>query len=78
MIATILFSLVASIVLIVHGLFFDLDPTQVSRLTFKGFIVTFILTFLGLLLMEKIFTLDEDEEIVRLKRRVRRLEKTKR
>jgi hypothetical protein len=56
---TFLFSLCASIGLIIHGVFFDLDFSQIKRLTIEGFTLTFILTFLGLLILEKIFTLDE-------------------
>jgi L-lactate permease len=73
--ATLAFSAISAIILIVHGLFFDMDISQISRLTLNGFVVTFILVFFGLILMEKIFNLEEDEEIVRLKRKVRKIEK---
>lgn len=73
--ATLLFSFVGAIVLIVHGVFFDLDLTQIKRLTLAGFITTFVLSFVGLLILEKIFTLEEDYEIVKLKERVSKLER---
>ena len=73
--ATFVFSLIASGLLIIHGVFFDLDFEQIKRLTVEGFAVTFILVFIGLIILEKIFTLEEDEEIVALRRRVSRLEK---
>jgi len=76
-IATLIFSLIAAIVLIVHGVFFDLDFEQIKRITIGGFVVTFVLVFVGLLVLEWIFTVEEDEEIVRLKRRVKKLEKKK-
>ena len=50
--ATIIFSIIAAVILIVHGLFLDLDITQVSRLTLGGFIATFVLVFVGLLILE--------------------------
>ena len=55
--------------------FFDLDFEQIKRLTFEGFIFTFILVFIGLIVLEKIFTLEEDEEIIGIKRRLNKLEK---
>ena len=73
--ATFVFSFVTSMLLIIHGVFFDLDFEQIKRLTVEGFAVTFILVFIGLIILEKIFTLEEDEEIVALRRRVSRLEK---
>jgi len=74
---TFLFSLVSALLLIIHGVFFDLDFSQIQRLSLEGFIFTFILVFVGLLILEKIFTLSEDEEILSLKKRVGRLEKKK-
>ena len=78
LVATFAFSLVAAILLIIHGLFFDLDVSQIQRLTIKGFIITFIMTFVALLILEKIFTLEEDEEILKLKKRVSQLENKRR
>jgi cation transporter-like permease len=72
--ATFIFSLVASLFLIIHGVFFDLDFSEIKRLSIEGFIFTFVLVFVALLILEKIFTLEEGDEIVRLKRRVRKLE----
>ena len=55
--------------------FFDLDFEQIKRLTFERFIFTFIIVFIGLIVLEKIFTLEEDEEIIEIKRRLNKLEK---
>ncbi|MBT7251286.1 hypothetical protein HN876_00015 [archaeon] len=71
---TFLFSLVSALLLIIHGVFLDLDFSQIQRLSLEGFIFTFILVFVGLLILEKIFTLSEDEEILNLKKRVKKLE----
>jgi amino acid transporter len=76
-IATILFSLVSAIVLIIHGIFFDLDFSQISRLSIEGFLVTFVLVFVGLLILEWIFDIEEHDEIVGIKKRIRKLEKKK-
>ena len=74
---TFLFSLVSAFLLIIHGVFLDLDFSQIQRLSLEGFIFTFILVFVGLLILEKIFTLSEDEEILNLKKRVKKLERKK-
>ena len=75
--ATILFSLSAAVLLIVHGLFFDLDISQISRLSVEGFAVTFVLVFIGLLILEWIFDIEEHDEILEIKKRLGRLEKKK-
>ena len=75
--ATALFSLVAAIIAIIHGLFFDLDISQISRLSIEGFIVTFILVFSGLLILEWIFDIEEHDEIISIQKRLKKLEKKK-
>ncbi|MCR4327131.1 MAG: hypothetical protein NUV46_00950 [Nanoarchaeota archaeon] len=77
LLSTLTFSAVASILLILHGIFFDFDFSQISRITIEGFLFTFILTFLALIILEKIFDLEEHEEIVKLRERVSKLEKNK-
>ena len=73
--ATFIFSIVASMLMIIHGVFFNLDFQQIKRLTLEGFVFTFILVFVGLIILERIFTLEEDEEILGLKRKINRLGK---
>ena len=75
---TLIFSLVASVLLIIHGIFFDLDFSQIGRLTLEGFLFTFVLSFVALLILERIFTLEEHEEIIKIKKRLKKLEKKKR
>lgn len=72
---TLLFSLLASVILIIHGIFFDMDISQIGRLSIEGFIATFILVFAGLLVLERLFTFEEDKEIFKVKKRVSKLEK---
>ena len=75
--ATFLFSLISAIGLIIHGVFFDLDFSQIERLTIGGFALTFILVLSTLLILEKIFDLENHEEFIELERRVKELEKKK-
>ena len=75
--STFAFSIVASVLLIIHGLFFDLDFSQIKRLSLEGFVFTFILVFVGLLILERIFNLEEDEEIVKINKRLSKIEKKK-
>lgn len=75
LLATFIFSLIASIAAIVHGVFLDLDTSQIQRLSLGGFIATFIVIFISLRLLEWIFNLEDEEELRGLKRRVGRMEK---
>ena len=77
LLTTFIFSLVASIGLIIHGVFFDLDLSQIERLTIGGFILTFVLVFGALLIMEKIFDLENHAEFKELEQRVSKLESKK-
>ena len=72
--ATLLFSLLASVAGIVHGVFFDMDLSQLSRFTAEGFVLTFIVLFPSLLFLEWIFDLEDKEEFKMLERRIGKLE----
>ncbi len=78
LLSTFIFSLIAAVLFIVHGVFFDLDVSQIQRLSVEGFVFTFILTFTGLVILEKIFSLEEHGEIVKIKNRLEKLERKKR
>ncbi len=73
--STLLFSVIASLLLIIHGIFLDLDLSQIKRLSFEGFLFTFILVFIGLVILEKIFNIEEDAEIIQIKKRLKKMEK---
>ena len=75
--STFLFSVFSALLLIAHGIFFDLDFSQIKRLSFEGFIFTFILVFVGLVILEKIFNIEEDAEILVIKERLKKVEKNK-
>ena len=72
---TFTFSVIASLLSIVHGVFFDLDFSQIKRLSIEGFLFTFILVFAGLLTLEKIFNIEEDAEIINIKKRLNKIER---
>jgi len=75
--STFAFSVIASVLMIIHGIFLDLNFSQIKRLSLEGFIFTFVLVFVGLIILEKIFNLEEDEEIIKIKKRLNRIEKKK-
>ncbi len=77
-------SIFFSIGLIIHGIFFDLNVEQIKRLTLGGFILTFLVIFPSLLIMEYIFNINNKEivkeitmEIKSLKRNEKRFKKLK-
>lgn len=72
--ATLLFCLIASAGLIIHGIYFDLDLAQLERLSIEGFIFTFIIIFPTLLLLEWIFDLENHEEYKYLENKINNLE----
>ncbi|MCK5234503.1 MAG: hypothetical protein KAJ20_00840 [Candidatus Aenigmarchaeota archaeon] len=74
-VATFLFSLLASVAGIVHGIFFDVDFLQIQRFTVEGFVLTFIVLFPSLLFLEWIFDLEDKEEFKVLESRIVKLEK---
>ncbi len=76
-IATILFSLIASLFSIVHGIFLDADITQLKRLSLEGFLLTFTIIFPTLLLLEWLFNLEDHEEFKIIEKRITKLEKEK-
>ncbi len=77
LIATLLFAILASIGLIIHGIFFDLDFSQIKRFTLEGFLLTFFVTFPTMLLLEWIFDLENKEEFKLLESKVHKLEMRK-
>jgi hypothetical protein len=77
-IATLVFSILASSGAIIHGIFLDLDFSQIQRLSLDGFLVTFLVVFPSLLLLEWIFDLENHEEFKILEKRISKIEKKKR
>ncbi len=60
---------------IIYGIFFDLDFSQIQRLTFEGLIITFVVIFPLILLIEWIFDLNNRKEFEDVYKRLERLER---
>ena len=56
-------SVVLSIGLIAHGIFFDLDMNQIKRVTLTGFMFTFLVIFPSLLILDYVFNMNNEETI---------------
>jgi heme/copper-type cytochrome/quinol oxidase subunit 4 len=72
-----IFSLGASLIAIIHGVFFDLNFAEIKRLTLFGFIATVLVIFPTILLIEWLFDWNNGEEIRRLEERIEMLEDKK-
>ena len=59
---------------IAHGIYFDLDFSQIRRLSVLGVIFTSIFIFPVILFFEYIFDWNNKEEMKRLRERIERLE----
>jgi len=53
-------SMISSLILIVHGVLFDLELSQIYRFTWQGFLVTMPAVFIFLLVLEWVFDLNTD------------------
>jgi len=67
------FSLLISIASIIHGIFFDLDFTQIKRLTLEGLLLTLLVVFPAILFLEWIFDLNNRKKFEELERKLRKL-----
>ncbi|MDP6685612.1 MAG: hypothetical protein QGI05_01520 [Candidatus Omnitrophota bacterium] len=59
---------------IIHGIFFDLDFSQIRRISFLGVIFTTLVIFPAILFFEWIFDWNNNEEIRLLKEKVNSLQ----
>jgi len=64
------FSILVSVGLIIHGVFFDLDFSQIQRLTLEGFILTLFVIFPAILFLEWVFDLNNEKRFEELERKV--------
>jgi hypothetical protein len=69
------FSIMAAIVGIIHGIFFDLDWEQVKRLTLEGFVLTLVIVFPGLLFLEWVFDLNNKEKFDNIETQLKSVDK---
>ena len=67
-------SVFGSVAGIAHGVFFDLEWSQIQRLSLYGIVFTTVIIFPALLLFEYVFDIDNQKEITELKQRVGKLE----
>jgi len=59
---------------IIHGIFFDLDLSQIKRLSFFGVVFTTIIIFPAILLFEYLFDINNQQDTKELKARLSRVE----
>lgn len=69
------FSILISIAMIIHGIFFDLDFSQIKRLTIEGLVLTFIIVFPAILFLEWIFDLNNRQELNKVNKKINKLKK---
>jgi heme/copper-type cytochrome/quinol oxidase subunit 4 len=69
------FSLLATIASIIHGIFFDLDFSQIKRLTFEGFLLTLFVIFPAILFLEWVFDFNNKNKFDELEKKIKKLKK---
>jgi len=67
------FSVLLSVIAIIHGLFFDLDMAQIKRLTLEGFIVTLVVIFPAILFLEWVFDINNKKKFDEVERKIKKL-----
>ena len=66
------FAVLISIAMIIHGIFFDLDFSQIKRLTLEGLVLTLVIVFPAILFLEWIFDLNNKEEFKKINKKLKR------
>ena len=74
-IAIVLISILAAIAAIIHGVFIDLDMTQIKRLTLESFIITLIVAIPAILILEWVFDINNKKKLDDIEKRLKKLEK---
>ena len=69
------FTLLVSIIAIIHGIFFDLDFSQIQRLTLEGIILTVFIFFPALLFIEWVFDWNNDIKFEKIEKELKELRK---
>ena len=73
----VVFSLLISIGAIIHGVYMDLDFSQIKRLTIEGILLTFVIIFPAILFLEWVFDFNNKKRMDELSRRLNKLERRK-
>ena len=71
------FSVLTAVGVIIHGIFFDLDFSQIGRLTLEGIIFTFVLVFPAIIFLEWVFDLNNRKKFDEVDKKIKALEKKK-
>ena len=66
------FSILISIAAIIHGIFIDLEFSQIKRLTVEGLILTFFVIFPAILFLEWIFDINNKKKFEELERKLKK------
>jgi len=66
------FSILISIASIIHGLYMDLDFTQIKRLTIEGLILTILIVFPAILFLEWIFDINNKKKFDEIEKKLKR------
>lgn len=69
------FSILISIAMIIHGIYMDLDISQIKRLTIEGVILTILVVFPAILFLEWIFDLNNRQEFKKISKKINKLKK---
>ena len=67
------FSILVSVLSIIHGLFIDVDFSQIKRLTLEGFILTLFVVFPAILFLEWVFDLNNKKRFDEIEKRLKKL-----
>ncbi|HEA46740.1 MAG TPA: hypothetical protein ENH99_03075 [Candidatus Pacearchaeota archaeon] len=66
-------SVLISIAMIIHGIFFDLDFEQIKRLTLEGLVITLLVIFPTVLFLEWVFDLNNRKRFEGIEKKLKRL-----
>lgn len=66
------FSVLISIVAIIHGIFMDLDVSQIRRLTIEGLILTVLVIFPAILFLEWIFDINNKKKFDEIEKKLKK------
>ena len=64
------FSVLASIVAIIHGVFFDLKFDEIKRLTWEGLVLTFLVVYPAILFLEWVFDINNKRKFDELEKKI--------
>jgi hypothetical protein len=66
------FSVLISAAAIIHGVFFDLEFTEIKRLTLEGLILTVLVIFPAILFLEWVFDMNNRKKFDELERKLKK------